>query len=69
MNLGMQFREKLGVTQEEAAEMLGVSQPTISRWESGGEIPGPARTAMRLIMRWPKTVARPSPSPKSRGAK
>jgi transcriptional regulator with XRE-family HTH domain len=30
-------REKKGLTQTEAAEQLGLSSPTISRWEAGTE--------------------------------
>lgn len=33
------FRSVNGLTQEAFAEWLGVSRPTVSRWESGKEIP------------------------------
>jgi transcriptional regulator with XRE-family HTH domain len=32
-------RTRLGYTQQQVAEMLGVSQQTIARWEGGGDIP------------------------------
>jgi transcriptional regulator with XRE-family HTH domain len=36
-------REELGLSQGELAERVGVSQQTISRWESGLAIPQPER--------------------------
>jgi putative zinc finger/helix-turn-helix YgiT family protein len=33
-----QGREKLGLTQRESADLLGVGEATISRWETGGQI-------------------------------
>ncbi len=33
------FRRSQGLTQKEAAELLQVSQPTLSRWESGRQVP------------------------------
>jgi HTH-type transcriptional regulator/antitoxin MqsA len=33
-----QGREKFGLTQKEFAHLLGVGEPTISRWETGGQI-------------------------------
>ncbi len=35
------FRRRQQLTQEEAARLLGVSQPTFSRWESGKQVPDP----------------------------
>lgn len=32
-------RERLGLTQEEAAEKLGISQSLFNKWESGQKIP------------------------------
>lgn len=34
-----QIRTKLGITQKQLAEMVGVSVNTIQNWESGGKIP------------------------------
>lgn len=36
------FRRTRGLTQREAAELLQVSQATLSRWEAGKQVPTPA---------------------------
>lgn len=36
-----QLRERLGLTQEKFAARLGVSFPTINRWENARSIPSP----------------------------
>lgn len=36
-------RERRGLTQAELAKRLGVSQQTVSRWESGLAVPSPQR--------------------------
>ena len=36
-------REEAGLSQAELAESIGVSQQTVSRWESGAAIPQPDR--------------------------
>ncbi len=41
------FRRAQRLTQQEAAQLLGVSQPTLSRWESGRQVPD-SRTRRRL---------------------
>lgn len=41
------FRRAQRLTQDEAAQLLGVSQPTLSRWESGRQVPD-SRTRRRL---------------------
>lgn len=43
------FRERLNVTQRRAADLLGVSVPTIKRWEQGRIVP--TLTAIRLMDR------------------
>lgn len=44
------FRKKLGITQAELADLLGVSKPTIERWEtSENVITGPIVLALHLI--------------------
>ena len=35
------FRRSQQLTQDEAAKLLGVSQPTLSRWEAGKQVPDP----------------------------
>lgn len=41
--------KELGMTQKELAEMLGVPQPTMARWQSG-EIPKMAKLALELML-------------------
>jgi len=45
------LRHRLGLTQTELSELLGVSFATINRWESprGGYARGPARTFLRAL--------------------
>ncbi|HEX2149609.1 MAG TPA: helix-turn-helix transcriptional regulator, partial [Actinomycetota bacterium] len=38
-------REELGLGQSQLAERIGVTQQTISRWESGEIVPPPKRLA------------------------
>ena len=40
-NLIIQLRQTLGLTQEKLAQKLGVSFPTINRWENGRSKPSP----------------------------
>jgi len=40
-NLILQLRQTLGLTQEKLAQKLGVSFPTINRWENGRSKPSP----------------------------
>ena len=44
------FREKIGVTQEELAKMLGVHSRTVQNWESGTKIPESKHVLLRNIM-------------------
>lgn len=37
------------MSQQRLAELVGVSQPTISRWESGARMPPAALAAVRLV--------------------
>lgn len=49
--------QTLGLTQAEAAQLLGVSTRTLSRWCTGGEaVPGPAEAALRAWRRLDKRV-------------
>jgi transcriptional regulator with XRE-family HTH domain len=41
--------KELGITQKELADMLEVSQPTISEWQKGN-IPKMARMALELLL-------------------
>jgi putative transcriptional regulator len=51
-----QLRERLGLTQEKFAARLGVSFPTINRWENARSIPSPlALQRIEQILREMKT--------------
>jgi len=43
--------DRLGISQTEAAQLLGVASRTIRRWFEGEEIPGPAEQALRAWSR------------------
>lgn len=52
INLIKQFRVNRGLNQAELAELCGVQQATVSRWESGKHIPDRAtRNRLRTILR------------------
>ena len=44
------LREKLGVSQEKLAEMLGVHPRTIQNWEAGGNIPNSKHAILRKLL-------------------
>lgn len=45
------FRRQRGITLDELGALLGgVTGPTISRWESGQDIPGPAKVLLACLM-------------------
>ncbi len=44
------IRERLGVSQEKFATLLGVSRRTVENWEQGRRQPtGPARSLLRVV--------------------
>jgi DNA-binding transcriptional regulator YiaG len=43
------LRERLGLTQQELAEMLGVHQTAVSHWETGRPISSMARKALERL--------------------
>jgi len=52
------IRSRLGLTQEEFAEMIGVSVATLQNWEQGHREPtGPAKALLTTAARYPKQVA------------
>lgn len=52
------IRKKLGLTQKELEELIGVSSPTVSRWETGAMLPSKtADTLIRLLGEFPDAVA------------
>jgi putative transcriptional regulator len=51
------IREKLGLSQEKFAMMLGISVGTLRNWEQGRRRPdGPARTLLRVAAKHPVAV-------------
>jgi transcriptional regulator with XRE-family HTH domain len=51
------LRDRLGLTQGELAEKLGVARNTITRWEMGiRHIPEPVARLVRLLTALPQTV-------------
>lgn len=45
-----EFREKLGLTQEEFAQKIGVSPRTVQNWENGGDIPATTRKKLEAML-------------------
>jgi DNA-binding XRE family transcriptional regulator len=45
-----EFREKIGLTQEEFAQKIGVSTRTVQNWENGGEIPKTTRKKLETMI-------------------
>ena len=46
------MRARFSMTQKEFAEFIGVSKPTVERWEMGDkEITGPVTLLQQMIMR------------------
>ena len=43
------LRERLGLSQREFAELLGVHQTAVSQWELGGNISSLARKALERL--------------------
>lgn len=50
------LRTKLGLTQKQFAEMVGVSANTIQNWESGGTIPKSKHPILRSLLTKPHVV-------------
>lgn len=52
------IRKRLELTQREFEELIGVSSPTASRWETGAMLPSKtADTLIRLLGEFPEAVA------------
>jgi putative transcriptional regulator len=50
-------RERLGLSQQELAELLGISRRTLENWEQGRRKPtGAAKVLLRVAERHPKAV-------------
>ena len=54
-----EIRYKLGQSQSEFADMIGVTIPTLQSWEEGKRLPdGPALALLRVAAKNPKIVAK-----------
>jgi putative transcriptional regulator len=52
-------RKRLGLSQDQFADALGVSASTLRKWEQGQRSPtGAAKTLLKVIEREPKAVVR-----------
>ena len=52
-----EIRERIGLSQSEFAELLGVSVRTLQEWEQGRRMPsGPARTLLTIAHKNPKAL-------------
>jgi putative transcriptional regulator len=52
-------RKRLGLSQDEFANAIGVSASTLRKWEQGQRAPtGAAKTLLKIIEREPKAVIR-----------
>ena len=63
-----QVKELLGGTQKKAAKALGLSQPTMSRWEKLGYVPLHRQSEIQ-VMTAGALVAEPSSDPTNHSAK
>lgn len=60
MNQARKARVATGLTQEEFAQALGVSRPSVAAWENGYREPqGAALTLLRIVENNPSLVAKP----------
>lgn len=46
----MTWRTDQNLSQRDVAQLLGVTQGPVNRWENGQEIPGPAKKLLALLM-------------------
>ena len=54
-----EIRYKLGQSQSQFADMIGVTVPTLQSWEDGKRLPdGPALALLRVAAKNPKIVAK-----------
>lgn len=52
-------RKRLGLSQDQFAEVFGVSASTLRKWEQGQRAPsGAAKTLLKIIEREPRAVTR-----------
>lgn len=53
-----EIRIKLGLTQKEFEELIGVTSPTVSRWETGVMLPSKTTdTLIRVLAEFPEAVS------------
>jgi putative transcriptional regulator len=61
------IRAKLGKSQSDFAEMIGVPKATVQNWEQGRRVPdGPASALLRVVSQSPRAVTRALASRKAR---
>lgn len=54
-----EIRYRLGQSQSEFADMIGITLPTLQSWEDGKRLPdGPALALLRVAAKNPKIVAK-----------
>jgi putative transcriptional regulator len=53
-----EIRDRYGLTQDQFAEMIGISIGTLRNWEQGRRKPeGPAKILLRIIDKYPRAIS------------
>jgi transcriptional regulator with XRE-family HTH domain len=56
LNLAQRARKALGLSQNQMAELLGISQSQIGRWEGGQAMTAATRALMQVMVAHPDVV-------------